>query len=128
MKKYLLFAGILFLVSCKKKYEEKAGAFNGLEIMSSGTYDDTLTTDVSPANYNLQYDHPSRTYTVISSTGNLPAISFERKEFKENNATKATLIGGLGGWDVTLDGNKLTVFHETLTLSSWTTIAFEGEK
>ncbi|MCB9222997.1 MAG: hypothetical protein R2780_11145 [Crocinitomicaceae bacterium] len=128
MKKYLVFGSILLLFSCKKKYEEKAGDFIGGELTASGTYEDTLTFNLVPATYSLVYYQPSRTYGIISSTGNLPEITFARKEFKDNNATKAGVSGGVGGWDVTLEGNKLSVVYENFTFSSWNTIAFDGEK
>src|SRR5690606_33548887 len=96
MKNILLFSMILMcLVACHKKYEEKAGSFTGYEVYLKVPYDnqsDTLDYNIQVATYALVYDKGDKSYTVSGNTGSVPALKFDREDFKENIVDKVNLL------------------------------------
>lgn len=118
------------MVSCHKKYEEKTGTFTGYEVYIRAPYDDqndTLEFDIIPAEYTLSYDKSDKSYSVSSSTGNIPNIQFDREEFKDDKAEKTNVLS-FNTWNVSLEGNSFYVTYEDFDFNELEAWSFEGDK
>lgn len=132
MKKTLILSAltVLCLVSCHKKYEEKAGTFSGYEVYIRVPYDDqndTLDFDIVAANYTLTYNKNNKSYSVTSSTGNISNIQFDRDDFKDNQAESGSVLS-FSTWYVSLEGNSFTATYEDFDFNELEAWSFEGDK
>ncbi|MEX1003230.1 MAG: hypothetical protein WDZ35_14015 [Crocinitomicaceae bacterium] len=129
MKLVFIYLGlIVVLMSCHKKYEEKAGTFAGMQVNFEGSFDqvDTISYSFFPTKFVLDYNKSSKSYMVTGGNGTIPDISFDRKDFKENEVSVAGIGSSFKAWKVTLDNDTLEVFYEELDLDDYKVYSFEG--